>query len=261
MKTEFIPPTAEELELIKKEDVFTLKAFFSRNYDYILRVSRCLVFRVCIRYSKDIVETLINECYVNLPKLDLDNGAFFFVSLKRLLYLMLAGGSRHAYYIWRRYGNPLSLEKPLMFCTRRGEREEGCTPGDTIGVSSAEEEFISSLEEFKGYEPERVQSLLEVIKDFLTPLQYICAVYRITTDMTFFTIANEMKISLTAVMSLWAKAKKKLILYAREILTRLAEKGFKKSRYYLGLDMLPRGRNVSVYFAMKSLKLFDYKRQ
>ena len=58
-------------------------------------------------------------------------------------------------------------------------------------------------------------------------------------------------------MSLWAGAKEKLRLEANSILRLLVESGFKKSRYFVDRDMLPQGRNVSVYFAMRNVKLWQ----
>lgn len=260
MKSDYIPPTEEEIEKIKSGDWEVCKAFFLRNFEFICSAARKCVCRLSriskYCYNRSDVDGLVNQCFINLPKMDLQKTEFFIVSLRHQLLYMLAGGTAHDWYIHCKYESRVSLDSPLRVSSRSGEVEDGSTLGDML-IAPSVEDFIDNLEEFRDWEPERIEILLSIVKEYVTAPQYLVLVYRLTTDLTFFSIANELNLSLSAVMSLWAGAKEKLYLRANDILNKLAKSGFKKSRCYLNFGLLPKFRTVSIRFAMQGVNLWQ----
>ena len=128
----------------------------------------------------------------------------------------------------------MSLDLPVYAESRSGETvDAGKTLGDFIPSPDFQELLARNRAE------ERVYSILEVLKPFLTPCEFEIMHYRLCTGLSAQEIGDEVGRTKGAVLSQMCTAHKNMVLHYNEILISLCRRGFRHCVYYLKRGIIP----------------------
>lgn len=233
MIAEYIVPNEETISKIRAGDIEVRNRYFMENYTFFRSACRSCILRKLGHFSDSDIDELLSECYLHLPEMDLQRRDFLITSIYDQLLFARFGGKR-AYYRDRLQKLPDSLDSPVYAHSRSGEAED---KGETLGDFLPAPDFMELYG--RNSAEERVYSLLNVLKEFLTPREFEVMQFRLCTGLSAQEIGKEIGRTKGAVLSQMCTAHKNMVLHYHEILLRLSSLGFTHCIYYLKQGVIP----------------------
>ena len=256
MRAKYSIPDDETIAQIRAGNIEVRNRYFMENYAF-LRAACChCILRKQGKFTQSDVDELLNECYMNLPEMEIERQDYLFTSIYRQL-LYLGFGGKRAYYRDRLQEFPVSLDLPAYAHSRSGEGEDtGKTLGDFIPAPDFMELFGRNSAE------ERVYSILDVLERFLTPREFEIMRYRLCTGLSAQEIGDEVGRTKGAVLSQMCTAHKNMVLHYNEILISLCRRGFRHCIYYLKRGIVPPDfEEVLNFYERRRARGAEYARQ